>query len=53
MKLLPGFGGSRMVIDAGFTGAMDDWTALIAGLAWAAALGIVACVLFVVKPAEA
>ena len=53
MKLLPGFGGSRMVIDAGFTGAMDDWTALLAGLAWAAALGIVTCVLFMVKPVEA
>lgn len=53
MKLLPGFGGTRMVIDAGFTGAMDDWTALAAGLAWAVALGVVACVLFVVKPSEA
>lgn len=53
MKLLPGFGGTRMVIDAGFTGAMDDWTALAAGLAWAATLGVVACVLFIVKPTEA
>ncbi len=42
-----------MVIDAGFTGAMDDWTALLAGVTWALALGVVACVLFVVKPAEA
>jgi hypothetical protein len=53
MKLLPGFGGTRMVIDAGFSGAMDDWTALVAGLAWAVALGALACGLFVVKPTEA
>ncbi len=53
MKLLPGFGGTRMVIDAGFTGAMDDWTALIAGVAWAVALGVVAAALFVAKPNQA
>lgn len=50
MKLLPGYGGTRMVIDAGFTGAMDDWPALAAGVLWAVALGIVACALFMFKP---
>jgi len=53
MKLLPGFGGTRMVIDAGFTGTMDDWTALAAGVAWAIFLGGVACALFVTKPTDA
>lgn len=53
MKFLPGFGGTRMVIDAGFTSAMDDWTALAAGVAWAVALGVVACTLFMVRPTEA
>lgn len=53
MQLLPGFGGTRMVLDAGFTGAMDDWTALAAGVAWAVALGVVACALFMVRPSEA
>jgi hypothetical protein len=49
MKLLPGFGGTRMVLDAGFTGSMDDGTALIAAAAWAIGLGIVAVALFMTR----
>ena len=41
MKLLPGFGGTRLVLDAGFTSGFDEWTALAAALAWLAALSTV------------
>ena len=41
MKLLPGFGGTRLVLDAGFTSGFDEWTALAAALAWLAVLGAV------------
>ena len=41
MKLLPGFGGTRLVLDAGFTSNFDDWTALAAALAWLAALLVI------------
>jgi hypothetical protein len=47
MKLLPGFGGTRLVLDAGFTGSFDEWTALAAALAWLLALG--ALVIFVLS----
>ena len=40
MKLLPGFGGTRLALDAGFTSGFDDWTALAAALAWLAALAV-------------
>jgi hypothetical protein len=40
MKLLPGFGGTRLVLDAGFTSGFDEWMALAAALAWLAALGL-------------
>lgn len=36
MKLLPGFGGTRLVLDAGFTSGFDEWSALAAALAWLA-----------------
>jgi hypothetical protein len=38
MKLLPGFGGTRLVLDAGFTSGFDEWAALAAALAWVTAL---------------
>jgi hypothetical protein len=38
MKLLPGFGGTRLVLDAGFTSGFDEWAALAAALAWLLAL---------------
>jgi hypothetical protein len=38
MKLLPGFGGTRLVLDSGFTSGFDEWTALAASLAWLLAL---------------
>jgi hypothetical protein len=41
MKLLPGFGGTRLVLDAGFTSGFDEWTALAAALAWIVALAVV------------
>lgn len=47
MKLLPGFGGTRMVLDAGFTGVMDDWVALAAALAWSFGLAAVVLAMFV------
>jgi hypothetical protein len=49
MKVLPGFGGTRMVLDAGFTGAMDDWTALAAAIAWAIVLGAAVITLFMTR----
>lgn len=50
MKLLPGFGGTHMVIDAGFTEAMDDRNALAAAVAWAGGLAVVVLALFVTRP---
>lgn len=47
MKLLPGFGGTRMVLDAGFTSGFDEWAALVAALAWLTAL--LAIVIFVLS----
>lgn len=41
MKLLPGFGGTRLVLDAGFTSSFDEWTALAAALAWLIALTVI------------
>jgi hypothetical protein len=41
MKLLPGFGGTRLVLDASFTSGFDEWAALAAGLAWLATLLVV------------
>lgn len=38
MKLLPGFGGTRLAIDAGFTNRADDWPALLAAIIWSGAL---------------
>jgi hypothetical protein len=38
MKLLPGFGGTRLALDAGFSSGFDEWTALAAALAWLVAL---------------
>ena len=42
MKWWPGFGGTRLAIDAAFTGRGDDWAALAAAVLWAAALTMVA-----------
>ena len=47
MKLLPGFGGTRLVLDAGFTSGFDEWAALVAALAWLTAL--LAIVIFVLS----
>ncbi len=46
MKLLPGFGGTRLVIDAGFGSATGDWAALSAAGGWALLLGAAALLLF-------
>lgn len=45
MKLLPGFGGTRLVLDAGFTDGFDEWTALAAALVWP--LLLVAAVVYI------
>lgn len=42
MKLLPGFGGTRLVLDAGFTSSFDEWLPLVAALAWVAILLFIA-----------
>jgi hypothetical protein len=47
MKLLPGFGGTRLVLDAGFTSGFDEWTALAAALAWLVVL--FAAVIYVIS----
>ncbi|MPZ50570.1 MAG: ABC transporter permease [Dehalococcoidia bacterium] len=50
MKLLPGFGGTRLLLDAGFTPGFDEWTALAFALAWLLALtGVVIFVLSSVR----
>lgn len=49
MKVLPGFGGTRLVIDAAFGSAGGDWVALLAAVGWAALLGAVALVLFTLQ----
>lgn len=46
MKLLPGFGGTRIVLDASFTSSFDEWTALAAAIAWLALLGIAVAFVF-------
>jgi len=46
MKLLPGFGGTRIVLDAGFTSGFDDWSALAAAIAWLVVLGFGVVYLF-------
>ena len=45
MKLLPGYGGTRLVLDAGFTKNFDEWTALAAAGAWVLILGTAAAYL--------
>lgn len=47
MKLLPGFGGTRLALDAAFTGRGDDWQALAAALIWAAGLAVLTLATFV------
>lgn len=42
IKWWPGFGGTRLAIDAAFTGRGDDWAALAAAVLWAVALAMVA-----------
>jgi hypothetical protein len=46
MKLLPGFGGTRLAVDAGFTNSADDWPALVAAILWTAALAAVSLAIF-------
>lgn len=46
MKLLPGFGGTRLVLDAGFTDSFDEWTALAAALVWPVLLGLAVIYMF-------
>lgn len=46
MKALPGFGGTRLLLDAGFTHTADDWAALAAAVAWAFGLAAIALVVF-------
>ncbi len=40
MKALPGFGGTRFMVDAAFSERADDWTALLIGLLWLAAAAV-------------
>lgn len=47
MKLLPGFGGTRLVVDAAFSSSADDWPALAAALAWVAILAAATLAVFV------
>jgi hypothetical protein len=47
MKLLPGFGGTRLTIDAAFTSRGDAWPALAAALAWATGLAVLTLAVFV------
>ena len=50
MKLLPGFGGMRFVLDAAFSRQADDWSALLAGLAWAVGLSVFTLVVLQRRP---
>ena len=50
MKLLPGFGGMRFAVDAAFSGAADDWTALFVALAWVAGLSAATLVVLQRRP---
>ena len=50
MKLLPGFGGMRFVIDAAFSGRADDWNALLIGLAWAVGLSVATTIVLQRRP---
>lgn len=50
MQLFPGFGGTRLGIDAAFTVSGDDWPALAAATTWATLLCLVAFVTFVRRP---
>lgn len=47
MKLLPGYGGTRLAIDAAFTERGDDWAALAVAAAWLAGLAGVTLMTFV------
>jgi hypothetical protein len=47
MKLLPGFGGTRLAIDAAFTDRGNDWPALAAALVWVAGLAVLTLATFV------
>jgi len=49
MKFLPGFGGTRIVLDAGFTAAAADWVAFGAAAAWLVGLAVFSFALFSLK----
>lgn len=54
-QYLPGYGGTRMLIDGGLTASFDETRSLPIALAWLAALALAATALFRVstRPASA
>ena len=45
-KLLPGYGGSRVLLDGALLGTFDDWAALWVGLGWVVVLAVAVTVVY-------